>query len=200
MVDGVVAADPAVLNAVLAEVGRLERLAGDLSTLSHADEGRLVMADALVDLRDVAATVVDSFQPLAVDKHITLRLAGAGASVRGDHDRLVQVLANLVANALTYTPAEGHVTLDVVARGSNAIVTVTDTGVGLAAADVERVFERFYRVRGAERPPGGSGIGLAIARAIARAHGGELTATSLGLGHGTTFTLRLPAVTEPAVA
>lgn len=200
MLDGVVPPDTDVLTSVLTEVDRLQRLAGDLSTLSHAGEGRLVLADAPVELRDVAVTVVESFRPRALDQHIDLQLIGAGATVHGDRDRLIQVLTNLMANALTYTPPHGRVTVDVAGHGPSAIVTVADTGVGLAAAEVERVFERFYRVAGVDRPPGGSGIGLAIARAIARAHGGDLSAASPGPGRGTTFTLRLPAVTEHEAA
>ncbi len=155
MLDGVVAPDADVLTAVLAEVDRLRRLAGDLSTLSHADEGRLAIADALVDLHDAAATVVESFRPRALEKYIELQITDVGATVRGDRDRLIQVLTNLVANTLTYTPPHGYVTVDVAAQGQSAIVTVSDTGVGLAAADVERDFERFYRVHAVERPPTG---------------------------------------------
>jgi histidine kinase len=92
------------------------------------------------------------------------------------------------------------VTIGVAASGDTATLTVTDTGIGLAAGDLERVFERFYRVHGVDRPPGGSGIGLAIARAVARAHGGDLVAASEGPGRGTTFTLRLPAASHPPAA
>lgn len=198
MLDGVVPPDTDVLSAVLAEVDRLQRLAGDLSALSHADGGRLALAAVQVDLRDVAVTVVEAFRQQALGKNIDLRLTGAGTTVHGDRDRLIQVLTNLMANALAYTPPHGAVTVDVARQGPSALVTVADTGVGLAAADLERVFERFYRVHGVDRPPGGSGIGLAIARAIARAHGGDLAAASPGPGRGTTFTLRLPAVTVPA--
>jgi histidine kinase len=200
MLDGVIAPDREVLTAVLAEVGHLQRLAGDLSTLSHADEGRLTLADAPVELHELAGAVVESFRPRAAEQRVELRVAGAPATVRGDRDRLVQVVGNLVANALTYTPAGGQVSVDVGASGATATVTVTDSGIGLAPEDLERVFERFYRVHGVDRPPGGSGIGLAIARAIARAHGGDLVAASRGPGQGTAFTLRLPAVGPPSAA
>lgn len=200
LLDGVIAPDRDVLTAVLTEVGHLQRLAGDLSALSHADEGRLTLTDDPVDLHDVAAAVVESFGARALEQRVELRVAGAPATVRGDRDRLVQVIGNLVANALTYTAAGGKVTVEVGASGATAMATVTDTGVGLAPDDLERVFERFYRVHGVERPPGGSGIGLAIARAIARAHGGDVTAASAGPEQGATFTLRLPGVTQPAAA
>jgi len=122
-------------------------------------------------------------------------LAVAGADhmpVTGDADRLDQVVANLVANAITYTPAGGRVVVEVGAEGTTGAVRVSDTGIGLAPDELDRVFDRFYRVEGVARPPGGSGIGLAIARAYARAHGGEVTAWSEGRGRGATFVLRLP--------
>jgi histidine kinase len=192
MADGIIAPDRDVLDAVLAEVGHLQRLAGDLSVLSNADEGRLVPADAPVDLYELVVAVVESFQPRAASQPVEIRVAGGPATVRGDRDRFVQVVSNLLANALTYTPSDGLVTVTVAVDGAIATVTVTDTGIGLASEDLERVFERFYRVPGVERPPGGSGIGLAIARAVARAHGGDLVAASGGPGRGTTFTLQLP--------
>jgi histidine kinase len=198
MLDGVIAPDRDVLAAVLFEVDRLQRLAGDLSTLSHADEGHLTFSDAPVDVHELAAAVVNSFHRRAVERRVDLRLAGRPAMVRGDRDRLVQAVGNLVENALTYTPAGGRVTVEVGADATTTTVTVTDTGIGLAAPDVERVFERFYRVQGVARPPGGSGIGLAITRAVARAHGGDVVAVSEGPGRGATFTLRLPAAVPPA--
>jgi histidine kinase len=199
IVDGVIAPDHDILAAVLAEVDRLQHLADDLSTLSHADS-RPVTKQELTDLHEIASTVVTLFGPRASAKGIDLRLAGPSAPLRGDHDRLVQVLTNLVANALTYTPPGGHIAVDVTTRGSTVECAVSDTGVGLEPDDVERIFERFYRVRGVDRPPGGSGIGLAIARAITRAHGGDITATSAGPGAGATFTVTLPAAIEPAAA
>jgi histidine kinase len=200
MLDGVIAPDRDVLTAVLAEVGHLQRLAGDLSVLSNADEGRLALADAPVDLFELVVAVVESFRARAATRHVEIRIAGGHATARGDRDRLVQVVGNLLANALTYTPSGGLVTIGVAASGDTATLTVTDTGIGLAAGDLERVFERFYRVHGVDRPPGGSGIGLAIARAVARAHGGDLVAASEGPGRGTTFTLRLPAASHPPAA
>lgn len=102
------------------------------------------------------------------------------------------MLTNILGNALTATPAGGSVTVATGTRGRLAQVTVTDTGVGLAADDLERVFERFYRAPGQPRRSSGSGIGLTIARGIARAHGGDLTAASPGPGKGAAFTLTLP--------
>lgn len=108
-----------------------------------------------------------------------------------DGGRVEQVLANLLGNALAATPAGGTVSVEVGGTNGAAAVTISDTGVGLAKDDLERIFERFYRA-GSARGAAGSGIGLTIARAIARAHGGDVTAASGGPGRGSRFTLTLP--------
>jgi signal transduction histidine kinase len=118
----------------------------------------------------------------------------APAFVDVDRQRIVQVLTNLIGNALTYTNPGGHVTVTTTPGPPRATVVVTDTGIGVAAEDLDRVFERFYRVPDLARPPGGSGIGLTIARDLARAHHGDIRASSPGRGTGSTFTLTLPTV------
>jgi signal transduction histidine kinase len=193
MLDGVIQPDGEVLAAVLDHVERLQRLAGDLGTLSQADEGRLELELAPVDIAGLVRSVAKGLQATADDTDVRLVVTGAGqVVVLADRDRLGQVLTNLIVNAITYTPPGGRVAADVAADDTACSVAVADTGVGLAPADLDRVFDRFYRVEGVDRPPGGSGVGLGIARAIARAHGGDVTAASDGAGHGATFTLRLP--------
>ena len=128
---------------------------------------------------------------------MTLAVRAAGPlPVRADPDRITQVLTNIIGNALAATPMEGTVTVEARAAGQRAETSVTDTGVGLADGDLERVFERFYRAPGQPRRSTGSGIGLTIARNIARAHGGEVTASSPGPGRGATFVLTLPLRTS----
>ena len=121
-----------------------------------------------------------------------------------DPHRITQILTNLLRNALAATPPGGTVTVTTSHAGHTATVEVTDTGRGIAPADMERIFERFERVPSGDeqRSPdrAGSGIGLTIARSLARAHGGDLTATSGGVGRGTTMTLALPADPGPASA
>ena len=117
--------------------------------------------------------------------------AGEELSVRGDRDRLSQVFINVIGNALAYTPAGGRVTVDIRSEGSAALVRVTDTGLGLTPEQQTQVFERFYRAD--HSSPGGTGIGLTIARGIVRQHGGDITATSTGLGKGATFVIRIPS-------
>lgn len=202
LIDGVFAAEPGVLGELSAEVGRLRRLADDLGQLSRAEEHRLDLRLQQLDLGALTRQVTDRLRPQADDARLSLTVAAeAAVRVVGDPDRLSQVLTNLVGNAIAATPAGGSVQVRCGAAGSSATVAVADTGVGLAADDVTRVFERFYRVPGDPgRRSGGSGIGLTIAREIARAHGGDVTAVSAGLGRGATFTLALPLATDSSTA
>jgi len=124
---------------------------------------------------------------------VTLTLpADAAVPVHIDVDRITQVVTNLLGNALLATPSGGTVTVTAEAAGDQAVATVTDTGVGLRAQDRERIFERFYRAPNPPRRSSGSGVGLTIARGLARAHGGDLCAESTGPGGGATFVLTLP--------
>ncbi len=202
LIDGVFAPEPEILGAVSDELRRLRRLADDLSALSRAEEQRLDLHPADADLAGLARRAAERLAPQFADRHVTLAVHAADlVPVLADPDRITQVLTNIIGNALTATPAEGTVTVKARAAGQRAEVSVTDTGVGLAAGDLERVFERFYRAPGSPRRSSGSGIGLTIARNIARAHGGEITASSPGPGRGATFVLTLPLRTRtPASA
>jgi signal transduction histidine kinase len=193
LIDGVFAPEPEILGAVSDELRRLRRLADDLSALSRAEEQRLDLHPADTDLADLARRAAGRLAPQFSDGHVTLSVHAEGPlPVRADPDRITQVLTNIIGNALVATPEAGTVTIEARAAGHRAEVAVTDTGAGLAAEDLERVFERFYRAPGQPRRSSGSGIGLTIARNIARAHGGEVTASSAGPGHGATFVLALP--------
>lgn len=188
MIDGVLPAEPEQLGQVSVEVRRLRRLSEDLSSLSRAEEGRLVLAPGEVDLDAVAAELVARLRSQADDAGLTLVAVPGAGTVTADADRTVQVLTNLVGNAIRATPRGGSITVTGTRTGASASLAVTDTGVGLASADVERVFERFYRVPGPAGMSEGSGIGLTVARAYMRAMGGSLTASSSGTGRGATFT------------
>jgi histidine kinase len=194
VMDGVFAPTPQTLGAISDEVRRLRRLADDLSTLSRTEEHRLEIRPADVDLAALARRAVERLQPQFRDAGVTVTAAGPPVPVRADPDRIAQVITNLLGNALAATSPGGRVTVTVTAGADSrqATLTVADTGAGLAGPDLERIFERFYRVPGRPRRGDGSGIGLTIARGIARAHGGDLTARSAGSGRGATFTLRLP--------
>jgi len=196
MIDGVLPTTSSELMQVSEEVRRLRRLGDDLTALSRAEEGRLTLAPVEVDARAVVAAAAERLRPQAEDAGLTLVVA-AGADllpVHADPDRIAQVVTNLVGNALRATPAGGTITLTCSRASGEAVIAVTDTGVGLEPGDLERVFERFYRVpdHGTSGHDTGSGIGLTIARRIVQAHGGELAASSPGPGRGATFTVRLP--------
>ena len=197
LIDGVFAPEPEILGAASDELRRLRRLADDLSALSRAEEQRLDLHPADTDLADLTRRAAGRLAPQFSDGHITLTVRAPGPlPVRADPDRITQILTNIIGNALTATPAAGTVTIDARTAGQRAQVAVSDTGAGLAAEDLERVFERFYRAPGQPRRSSGSGIGLTIARNIARAHGGEVTASSAGPGQGATFVLTIPLRTS----
>lgn len=206
MLDGVVPADEVGLGKVVDQTRRLERLAEDLSSLSRAEEGRLEVR--VVDDADLAATVagaVAAVRDRAAGHDVRLDLSSPGRlDVPHDPDRIAQVVTNLLTNAVRASgqgdPVEVVVTAPGQGAGSGqeATVEVVDHGVGLRPGEEEAVFERFYR--GAERAgDGGSGIGLTIARALVRAHGGDLVATSGGPGKGSRFTVVLPVDGPPTV-
>jgi histidine kinase len=193
LLDGVFEPTEEVLTALGEETARLRRLAGDLASLSRAEEGALDLALEPADLTSLASQVASRLRPQFDAKGVRLDVR-AEQKVRAtcDAGRIAQVLTNLLGNALTYTPEGGTVAIAVERTTMGASVIVTDSGAGLAQEDLSQVFERFYRVPGVARPSGGSGIGLTIARSLARAHGGDVTASSAGPGKGATFTLTLP--------
>ena len=194
MIDGVFTPSPEIFASLSEELRRLHRLADDLSSLSQAQEQGLDLHPVDADLADLASRAAARLAPQFHDAHVTLTVnADTALPVLVDPDRITQVLTNLLGNALLATPAGGAVTITARPAVAGTEVVVTDTGVGLSAPDVERVFERFYRAPGQPRRSPGSGIGLTIARGIARGHGGDVTASSAGPGQGARFTLDLPS-------
>ena len=193
MIDGVWPATPARLQGCHEEAVRLGALVGDLERLTVAEGEVSALQKAPVDLSDLLRRTVDQFEGQARQAGVTMTLHGRPLVVRGNEDKLRQVFVNLLSNAVKYTPAGGTVRVRVYRREDLAAVEVTDTGIGIAEEDLPYIFERFYRAdRSRSRATGGSGIGLAIARTLARAHGGDVTAESR-LGHGSIFTVTLPA-------
>jgi signal transduction histidine kinase len=200
--DGVYPLDSGLIASVREELDRLRRLTEDLSGLSRAEESAYELHCARTDLAALSADVTSRLCPQFTHVGIELRhRAGGPAYADVDPHRITQILTNLLRNALAATPPGGSVTVTTSHAGHTATVEVTDTGRGIAPADLERIFERFERVPGSgeQHDPdrAGSGIGLTIARSLARAHGGELTATSGGTGRGATMTLALPAEPDP---
>ncbi len=177
--------------AINEESDHLSRLVGDLLTLARADEGRVSIAREPVDLDELFAAVLRDMEALAEAREIDLRSDLQAGTVTGDPQRLRQLLAILLDNALKFTPPGGRVTVESRRSGSRVTVTVTDTGPGIPPEDLPRVFERFYRADRPRSPQAGTGLGLAIAKWIVEAHHGRISAESPG--RGARFVVRLPA-------
>jgi two-component system phosphate regulon sensor histidine kinase PhoR len=181
------------LPQALAQVDRLAELVRQLLDQTRAESGALKLNLRDIDLEEVAAPIVGSFEPQASNKGVSLQLLPARpVRVEADADRLSQVFVNLIDNAIRHTPSGGRVKVELDARGSDAVVRVRDNGAGIPYRDLPRIFERFYVVdRSRTRESGGSGLGLAIVKGIVDAHGGSISAEST-LGRGTTVTIRIP--------
>jgi two-component system sensor histidine kinase BaeS len=167
-----------------------------MSAVSRAEEGQLSLERQPVDPAWLVIAAVKAAGERFADAGVSLRcdLPEGLSGVLGDPDRLGQVLANLLDNALCHTPSGGVVTVAAHRVGGVVRLRVADTGAGVPESDLPHIFERFYRAGNArDRATGGSGIGLTICRAIVEAHGGDITAASDGPGRGTTLTVDLPA-------
>jgi two-component system, OmpR family, phosphate regulon sensor histidine kinase PhoR len=178
------------------EAERLEALVRDLLDLSRVERGTLDVEP--VDLVGLVKEVAGGFADLADERHITLDTElGPDVAMRGDRAQLGLLLSNLIDNALRHTPGRGTVCVRLGAVEGRAVLQVADTGEGIPAAELPRVFERFYRVDKARaRQTGGTGLGLAIVRHVAEAHGGSVRVDS-ELARGTTFTVTLPVAGPP---
>ncbi|MBI2873489.1 MAG: PAS domain-containing protein, partial [Firmicutes bacterium] len=179
---------------ILREAERLTGLVEDLLALSRIESGRIRMKREPVDLTVLAGMVVERFGSMAEKTGVSLVLSGEAGRVEtlGDGRRLEQVLVNLVDNALKYTPAGGRVTVSTAGLGTESLVTVEDTGIGIPSEDLPRIFERFYRVdKARSRQLGGTGLGLSIVKHIVEAHGGSVRVESRP-GIGSRFEVRLP--------
>jgi len=179
------------------EAERLDVLVRDLLDLSRVERGTLDVEP--VDLVGLVKEVLGGYGDLAEERRIRLRAElQPQVSLRGDRAQLGLLLSNLLDNALRHTPARGTVVVRLDATESRALIQVADTGEGIPAGELPRVFERFYRVDKARaRRTGGTGLGLAIVRHVAEAHGGTVRVDS-ELGRGSTFTVTLPVAGPPA--
>ena len=195
LVDGVLTAEPATFVSVQREVARLQRLVHDLEELARVEAGQRPLELRPVNLAALLQTAADRLQPQFEDKDIRLHVDVPYGlpPVRADAGRLLQVLLNLLGNALRYTPSGGQVRVRACREGLQMVIEVHDTGIGIAAEHHPYLCERFYRVdKSRTSASGGSGIGLTIAKHLVEAHGGRLWATSPGPGQGSTFAFTLP--------
>ncbi len=182
-----------VLHAVNDEVDRMIRLTGSLLTLARADAGQLPITKETVDLGQTVTDAVGQMVPAANAKGIELEVRpGPVIRLLADEDLLLQLMLNLLDNAVKYTTDHGSVGVTWALEDGQAAVYVSDTGAGISAEHLDRIFDRFYRVDSARaHADGGAGLGLSISRWIAEAHGGSIAAESKP-GSGSTFIVRLP--------
>jgi len=194
--DGVATLDAGTAELLRSQTRRLARLSEDITTVSRAEEGQVRLDTVTLQPELVVAAAVNTAAEAyeAKDVRLVSGIAGGLPELTLDPERIGQVLGNLLDNALRHTPAGGTVTVSAsMSRTGGMVLSVADTGDGIPAEHLPHVFERFYRVDTArDRTHGGSGIGLAIAKALVEAHGGQLTVTSPGTGQGSTFRVLLP--------
>jgi two-component system, OmpR family, sensor histidine kinase BaeS len=197
--DGIYELNAVNLEPVLAQNLLLTRLVEDLRTLALAEAGQLTLHKTLVDLQALTKRTAERFSPQASENQVAIRFEEpqkAIPPVFGDPGRLEQLIGNILTNALSHTPAGGLVTLAVGFTADEASILVRDTGPGISEEALPRIFERFYRADPSRsREEGGSGLGLSIARQLARAHSGDLTAANHFEG-GAVFTLTMPLAKE----
>ncbi|WP_328334792.1 ATP-binding protein [Kribbella sp. NBC_00382] len=198
--DGVAQPDATFIASLSEEAALLQHILDDLRDLATADAGNLRIHPERVYLGLLLDQVAGTFRSQAEHADITLSSATIGdIELEADPVRLRQAIGNLVANALRFTPAGGTVRIEGRVEGDQVVIDVIDTGAGIAAEDLPKVFDRFWRAeQSRNRHTGGSGLGLPIVRSLIEAHGGTTTATST-LDEGSTFTLRLP-LQPPAAA
>jgi len=180
-------------NIIQRESRRLMRMVEGLLQVARLQSGAQELASERIDPAALLASARTALEPQAVDAGVSFDFATSPdlPSVRGDPDRLAQLFLNLLDNAVKHSPRGGHVRVDAMRDDRHAVVRVRDEGSGLPQGAEKRLFRRFYRGDNAQRD--GAGLGLAIAQAIAEAHGGSITARNIDGGRGAEFTVRLPA-------
>ena len=203
--DGVERADATTLAVLRDQVSRLSRLSEDIALVTTAEEGRLTMRRTRVGIAqvvtDATAQAAARYSACGVGLDVRIAPTAATAVVNADVDRMAQVLTNLLDNALRHTPAGGGIEVMVDLLGAVVRIVVADDGEGIPGEHLPHVFDRFYRVDTArDRAHGGSGVGLSIAKAITKAHGGTIAVHSDGTGRGAVFTVALPVVTAAGIA
>ena len=184
-------------NLIQRQVSHMSRLAEDLLDVSRVSRGDVSLQMEPVELKDVVRAVLEQVQPTwaAKRQQLVTELDPAACMVMGDRTRLVQMVGNIVSNAIRYTPEQGQISIGLARAGATLLLSVSDTGVGLAAEEIPALFDLYKKgARGQDvRKSGGLGIGLALVRSLVELHGGSVTAASAGEGLGSTFVLDFPA-------
>jgi len=195
VIDGLFPADDATMVMMSQEVRRMRRLVDDLQILSRVEAGQISLKLEAYDIRRSVEQVIVQLQPQWQAQSVAVKaeLPADEIIVYADSDRVAQILTNLLGNAMAYTQEGGDILVTADVIGHFAQISVKDSGSGISQEQLPYLFERFFRAdRSRARASGGSGIGLTISRHLAWAMGGELSAQSEGLGHGSTFQIKLP--------
>jgi signal transduction histidine kinase len=196
LADGKLPGTPETFAAMHIQAQHLNRLIEDLRTLSLADAGQLSLMRRPIEPRGLLEHTALAYLPVAESRGVALTVEGADAPpILVDPDRLLQVLGNLVNNALRYTGDGGRIDLSATRSNGQVLLRVRDTGPGIPTEDLPHIFDRFYRGDKARTSDGASGLGLAIARSLVEAHGGRITAENVP-GGGAQFTVSLPLFTK----
>ncbi len=195
LTDGVLPADPETYQQIHSEIDRLQRLVNDLQELSRVEAGAFQLMFTPVSPASLIERIQNTLGRQFEEKNIQLEINIEPnlPDITVDKDRIIQVLTNLVGNALQFTPSGGKVTLLVRREPSDVLFSVIDSGIGISADQIPLIFNRFYRTdKSRTRASGGSGIGLTIAKALVKAHQGKIWAESKGEGKGSTFSFLIP--------
>lgn len=195
LIDGVLPATPETYQQVHAEAERLQRLVNDLQELSRVEAGAYKLKIEITSPGDLIDAVVNHLSPQFAEKKIALekKVEAELPEVSVDKDRIIQVLTNLIGNALQYTPAGGKVTIVSGRDKTEVVFSISDTGIGISPDHLPYIFNRFYRTdKSRARASGGSGIGLTIVQALVKAHHGRIWVESAGEGKGCSFHFTLP--------
>ena len=195
LIDGVLPSTPETFDQIHHEADRLSRLVDDLQELSRVEAKAYPLDFRSLTVPNLVQTTLKRLSPQATAKRISLRssLPADLPHVLADEDRITQVLVNLVANAIQYTPEDGEVTISAARHENEIYISVKDTGIGIPPEYLANLFTRFYRVdkSRSRNAGGGSGIGLTIAKHLVEAHGGRIWVESTGEGQGSTFSFSL---------
>lgn len=194
MIEGLFEITPKRLSGCLEEVNRLSNLVADLERLAKIESDNLNLKKSEFDLFEQLQVIHNNFLAEAKKKDITISMEGNSTLIYADKDRILQVLTNLVSNAIKYTPEKGHVSLELKEDLKQVFIHVTDNGIGISKEELPLIFERFYRTdKSRNRKTGGAGIGLTIVKSIIQAHHGTITIESEE-NKGSTFIVTLPKV------
>lgn len=178
------------------QAGHMSQLVEDLLDVSRISRGLVSIDKSPIDLRDIVSAALEQVAPAVAAKghQVSTTIDAAPCMVYGDRTRMLQVISNLLGNAVRYTLAAGSIGLSLAARGPDVVLTVSDNGIGLVPESIATLFDLYVQAESSSHGPnGGLGLGLALVKSLVEIHGGTVTASSDGLGHGSTFEVVIPA-------